>query len=97
MGISLYLIWISKTKNKSKALKVFYIQLGLNTLWSIIFFGFKAIGLAYVEIIFLWIFIFLSIKEFRKISKPASNLLFPYLAWVSFASLLNLSLWILNP
>lgn len=96
MGISLYLVWTSKVESKQQALKYFFVQLGLNAMWSIIFFGLKKPGLAFFEIIALWIAIYLTIKAFQKISKVASYLLYPYLAWVSFASILNLSIWILN-
>ncbi len=98
MGISLYLILIAKTKNRSKQkpLTLFAIQLALNTLWSIIFFGLKSPELAMVEIFLLWVSIFLTIKYFHPFSKPASYLLYPYLAWVSFATILNISISILN-
>lgn len=96
MGISLYLVWVSKTKSKQYAVRLFFIQLVLNAIWSIIFFGLKSPGLAFLEIIALWITIVLTIKAFRKISTPASYLLYPYVAWASFASILNFSIWILN-
>ena len=96
MGISLYLVWTSKAKSRQYAVKLFFVQLGLNALWSIIFFGLKSPGLALIEIIALWVAIFLTVKAFLKISKVASYLLYPYLAWVSFASILNFSIWILN-
>lgn len=96
MGISLYLVWISKGKLKQNALNLFFVQLGLNALWSIIFFGMKNPTLALVDIVALWIVIFLTIKSFTKISKLAGNLLIPYLLWVSFASVLNLAIVLLN-
>lgn len=91
MGISLYLIWA-----KSKVPSVFWIQLILNASWSIIFFGMKNPGLALVDIVALWVSIVLTIKVFDKINKLSSYLLYPYLLWVSFASILNLSIWVLN-
>ncbi|MBI4080622.1 MAG: tryptophan-rich sensory protein [Candidatus Levybacteria bacterium] len=98
MGISLYLVWNSKnTKEKKVGLKYFYIQLVLNALWSIVFFGFKSPPLALIEILTLWIMIFLTIRSFLKINKNAAYLLFPYIAWVSFATILNLFIVILNP
>lgn len=96
MGISLYLVWTSKNKSKQQAVNLFLIQLGLNAIWSIIFFGLKNPGLAFIEIIALWVAIFLTIRTFQKVSKIASYLLYPYLVWVSFASVLNLSILILN-
>lgn len=92
MGISLYLVWV-----KIKVPTIFWIQLVLNTLWSIIFFGLKNPALALIEVIFLWITIFLTIRAFSNINKLARNLLIPYLIWVSFASFLNLAIVILNP
>lgn len=91
MGISLYLVWI-----KRRIPAVFWTQLLLNAIWSIIFFGMKNPLLAFVEIIILWLAIFLTIKSFYKINRLAGNLLIPYLLWVSFASILNLAIVILN-
>lgn len=98
MGIALYLVWkqgINK-KDVKNALYIFGVQLILNVLWSIIFFGLENPGAAFIEIISLWISILLSIIYFYKISKPASYLLIPYIAWVSFASYLNFMIWGLN-
>lgn len=92
MGISLYLVW-----QKGKVPFIFWIQLILNTVWSIVFFGMKNPALALVDIIALWIIIILTIKSFYKISKTAGYLLIPYLLWVSFAAILNLAIVILNP
>lgn len=92
MGISLYLIW----KGKRKPLKWFWIQLGLNSLWSVIFFGLHQPLLALGEIGLLWMSIFLTIREFKRVDKRAALLLLPYLAWVSFATVLNFSLVVLN-
>ena len=96
MGISLYLVWVAKKKGKEKAMQLFLIQLALNFFWSIIFFGLHSPEVAFVEIIAMWIFIYLTIKAFSGISKTAAYLLYPYLAWVSFATILNLSIVLLN-
>lgn len=97
IGISFYLILISTNKKqKPLATSLFLIQLTLNTLWSIIFFGAHALGFAFLEIIMLWMAILATIYQFQKINKNAAWLLLPYLLWVSFASLLNFSLWQLN-
>lgn len=98
MGVSLYLVWNSKAKvkEKKKVFWIFGIQLVLNLLWSLIFFGAHMIPFAFFEIILLWISIILNIIFAYKISKPAGYLLVPYLLWVSFASVLNFSLMILN-
>jgi benzodiazapine receptor len=94
MGISLYLVW--QKKNNQAAIKIFLAQLILNSLWSIIFFGLRQPFWAFIEIIFLWSLILLTIFRFQKISKIASLLLIPYLLWVSFASFLNFYIFKLN-
>lgn len=91
MGISLYLVW-----TKRRVPLIFWAQLILNAIWSIIFFGFKNPTLALADIIALWIAIILTIKAFYKINKLAGQLLIPYLLWVSFATILNLAIVILN-
>ena len=92
MGVSLYLVW-GKKKTKSKW---FWIQLLLNFLWSVIFFGFKNPTIAFIVIILLLTSIFLTIKTFTKVNIVSAYLLYPYLVWVSFALILNLSIVILN-
>ena len=98
MGVALYLVWMkgSKKKENRQALTIFTIQLILNTLWSIVFFGGRSILGGLVVIAALWFFIVLTIVTFWKISKTAGLLLLPYLAWVSFAAMLNIALWKLN-
>jgi len=98
MGIAAFLIWRMgwERKEVKMALGVFGIQLFLNAIWSIIFFGLQNPGWALVNIIFLWLAIVWTIAVFYKISKPATYLLVPYLLWVSFASYLNYSIWALN-
>jgi translocator protein len=98
MGISAYLVWQKgfERKDVKRALWVYGIQLVLNFLWSMIFFSLHNIGGAFIEIILLWIFIALNIYMFYKISKSAAYLLVPYILWVSFAAVLNYSIWALN-
>ncbi len=98
MGFSFYLVWTTKDKHKAKRKAIYFylIQLVLNSLWSIIFFGLKSPILAFIEIIILWIMIFFTIKSFILVSKHATYLLYPYLAWVSIALILNLSIVLLN-
>ena len=97
MGIAFYLVW-SKTnfKGYQTALIFFVVQLVLNALWSILFFGLKQPLYALLEIIVLWVAILLTLIPFYKIDKTAGLLLIPYLAWVTFAAILNLSIVILN-
>jgi tryptophan-rich sensory protein len=99
MGISLYLVWKQGIKEREVKTGVFLfgLQLGLNTLWSLLFFGLKSPYYAFLEILILWAAILLTIIQFWKISKSASLLLIPYILWVSFAALLNYQIWVLNP
>ncbi len=103
MGIAAWLVWKQwdqgnpSTKLKVKiALAIFGLQLFLNAIWSIIFFGLQNPGWALIDIAALWLAIVWTMVVFYKISKPACYLLVPYLLWVSFASYLNYSIWVLN-
>ncbi len=98
MGISLFLVWTHSNRDtqRRKALSIFFIQLFLNAIWSPIFFGLHAPLAAFIVIMLLWLSIVFTIVIFWKISRTAAMLLVPYLAWVSFASLLNFSIWQLN-
>jgi translocator protein len=99
MGVAGGLIWHQIDSNREvvkKALVFFGIQLLLNALWSYLFFGLHNPMLALVEIILLWLLIYETYLKFVKIDKVAGYLLLPYLAWVSFAMVLNGSIWWLN-
>ena len=98
MGVSLALIWQKGIKKRTvrDAMFLFGIQLLLNALWSPVFFGAKNLFLALIIIVLMWIFILKTILAFAKIDKTASYLLYPYIAWVSFATILNFSVWFLN-
>lgn len=98
MGIAAFLVWRKGWEQKEVriALFIFGIQLILNALWSIIFFGLHNPAWALVNIIGLWLAIVGAIVAFHKISRPAAYLLIPYIFWVSFAAYLNYSIWILN-
>ena len=97
MGISCFLIWkLPATEQRNKALGLFIIQFVLNFCWSFIFFGMHELGWALIEMGILWIAILLTIIQFSKLSKTAAWLLVPYIAWVSFALLLNAAIWKLN-
>jgi benzodiazapine receptor len=98
MGISAYLVYAKRLKRNKvrKALAVFAGQLLLNTLWSVVFFGAHMILGAAVIIIVLWGMIVATIWLFSRISKAAAYLLVPYILWVSFAAVLNISLYVLN-
>jgi tryptophan-rich sensory protein len=97
MGIALWLVWKKpSTTDRNWAIGIFMIQFVLNFLWSIIFFKYHLLGWALLEILLMWIFILLTILFFWQHSKPASILLFPYLFWVSFATILNAAIFRLN-
>lgn len=98
MGISLYRIWTKGTKKKEvrDALKLFAVHLVFNATWSIVFFGMHNIPLSLVNIIVLWALIVMVMIKFYKIDKKASWILLPYLAWVSFAAILNYNIFLLN-
>lgn len=98
MGISLFLVWKKGVDRKEvrQGLKLFFLQLIFNILWSFFFFYLQSPRLAFLEIIALLIFIVALIMHFYKIDRRAAWLLFPYLAWVSFAAFLNYTIWQLN-
>jgi translocator protein len=97
MGVSLYIVWVARSKaSKRAAFTIFSAQLALNTLWSIVFFGMQQLWLAVVVIAALWLLIIATMWRFWKFSHVATYLLIPYLVWVTFASVLNISIAILN-
>jgi translocator protein len=96
MGIAFYLVWTSKDFTRQAAV-LFGTQLFLNFLWSILFFGLQSPQMAFAGIVVLWIAIALTMHEFYGIKKKAAYLLIPYILWVSFAAVLNYSIWMLNP
>jgi tryptophan-rich sensory protein len=99
MGIAAFLIWRQGLEQKEvkTALIIFLVQLVLNALWSVIFFGLQSPLYGMVVILALWVAILLTILRFFKLSTAAGALLLPYILWVSFAAVLNISIWILNP
>lgn len=98
MGYAFYRIWVSKggSEMKNWAIVLFVVQLVLNFFWSFIFFKQHNLGWAFVEIIAMWLAILCTIIAFSKIDKPAAWLLVPYISWVSFATILNYTIWQLN-
>jgi translocator protein len=98
MGIALFLVWRKGVQQKSVqiALGLFGAQLILNVLWSLVFFGLRAPFAGFVEIVILWFAILATFWTFINISFISGLLLLPYLLWVSFALILNFSLWRLN-
>jgi len=98
MGIALFLVWRKGLERKDVkfAIIIFVVQLVLNVLWSVVFFGMHSIFSGFILILILWIAIFANIIAFYVISKPAGLILIPYLIWVSIASYLNYSVYLLN-
>lgn len=97
MGISLYLVWTTASpKLRKQPVILFLVHLVFNGLWSIVFFAMHNPGLAFLNIIILWGMILALIIKFYPIRKSAAYLLIPYLLWVSFATVLNFSIWQLN-
>lgn len=91
MAVAMYLVW-----QKKGTLKLFLIHLVVNAGWSVVFFGLRSIPGGMVVIIILWGLIVAVIRQFYRIDRRAAYLLLPYLVWVSFASILNFSLLVLN-
>lgn len=88
--------FLSGKWQKANIIIIFVLQLVLNVLWSIIFFGMHFPGLAFFELLMLWFSIIFLIVNFYRVSRAAAVLLLPYILWVSFAGILNLFIWILN-
>jgi tryptophan-rich sensory protein len=97
MGISLYLIHRQTSSPlRTKAIIIFGVQLILNFVWSFLFFKYRLLGIAFIEIILIWVSIVFMINSFYSVNKKAAYLQILYLVWVSFATLLNGSIWFLN-
>jgi benzodiazapine receptor len=98
MAVSASIIWRREGWSRAGliALGIFGVQLVLNVAWSGLFFAMHRPGLAFVDIVLLWIAIAATIARFAPISRQAAILLAPYLAWVSYAAALNLEIWRLN-
>jgi tryptophan-rich sensory protein len=99
MGVAAFLIWRKGLEQKEvrAALVIFLVQLVLNALWSVVFFGLQSPLYGVVVILALWVVILLTILSFFKLSTAAGALLLPYILWVSFAAVLNVSILVLNP
>jgi tryptophan-rich sensory protein len=97
MRVAAWLVWQQGGfQAAAKPLSLFAAQMALNVAWSWIFFGLHQPGWAFVEIVVLWLAILVTTVAFFRYSKIAGWLLVPYLAWVSFASLLNFTIWRMN-
>lgn len=98
MGIAAWLVWRRAGFRKARAaLTLFLVQLGLNALWSWLFFGWHRGALAFADILLLGALIVATLIAFWRVRPLAGALLVPYLLWVAFAAALNYSVWQLNP
>ena len=96
MSISYYIVSNSNSAYKDEAKTAYILQLIINSLWSLIFFGFEAYLLAFIWIIILLISVFVMIAYFYKVNKTAAYLQIPYILWIIFAGYLNLGIYFLN-
>ena len=98
MAVSAWIVWRThRFAGARKALVLFIIQLGANAAWSWLFFTWRRGDLAFAEILILWSLIVATVVSFRRLSAIAAYLLYPYLAWTTFASALTFAVWRLNP
>jgi translocator protein len=98
MAVAAWLVWKrGGFAGQRRPLALFITQLTLNAAWTPLFFGLHRPGLAFAEILLLWLAILATLVSFLRVNKLAGWLLAPYLAWVTFASVLNFTLWRLNP
>ena len=96
MGFAAYIIENTTSARKPRALTLYYLQLFFNFVWSFIFFSAGNYLFAFIWIIILWVLIIATILEFKLIKARAAYLLIPYLIWVTFAAVLNFSVYLLN-
>ena len=94
MAIAIWKVWINSFD--VKILKIYFLHLLFNSIWSIIFFGFHLIGLALVNLIIILVFIIYLTREYFKRDKISFYLMIPYLSWSSYALILNISIFLLN-
>ena len=97
MGIGAARIFTApRSMSRTRALRVFFLQLVFNFFWSVLFFNLQNYGLALLWLAVLWVLVLWMILVFRKVDPPAAVMQIPYFLWVSFAALLNYGVWTLN-
>ena len=98
MGVSLYIVWKDELKSKTRNVffVVFAIQLILNALWSLLFFGLRSPLLGLIDILILDVMLVVTIFYAKRVSKYAAMLLIPYMVWIIIASVLNYAIMVLN-
>lgn len=98
MAVAAWRVWrIADRQTARGPLTLFALQLALNLGWSVVFFGLQKIGAAVATIIVLDVAILVTMLSFRTVDRLAALLMAPYLAWVLFATILNIATWRLNP
>jgi benzodiazapine receptor len=98
MAVAAWLVWREDGfRARARPLGLFLLQLTLNAAWSPLFFGLKSPALAFVVIVLLWLAILATLQAFWRANRISGALLLPYLGWVTFAAVLNFTLWRLNP
>lgn len=97
MGVAAWLVWVERGFERAAGpLGLFLVQLIPNAAWSWLFFGLERMGIAFADIVLLWLLIIATIAAFWRVHRLAALLLVPYLLWVTYAAALNLSLWQMN-
>lgn len=97
MALAAWLVWLRRAEHEvMPVLSAYFFQLMLNASWSLIFFGLHEPGWAFGEIVVLWLAIALTLRAFGRVSRTAGWLFVPYLLWVTFAAVLNFTIWRLN-
>lgn len=98
MGYASYRVYTSGAEQTliRQTLVLYGAQLAINFLWPLVFFGLNWYLVAFILLILLWVLIFLTMRAFAKIDETASDLLLPYILWVTFAGYLNLGVFLLN-
>ena len=97
MSLAAWRVWeVSPSQLRTVGLMLFLVQLGLNFIWSLIFFRYHAIGVAFAEVLLLWVAIGATTLVFSRVAPIAAWMMAPYWAWVSFASILNWAFWRVN-
>ena len=95
MAVAAWLVWRTGDQVRP-ALILFFVQLALNLAWTLLFFAARSPGLALIEVVFLWLGVLFTMLAFFARSRVAGWLFVPYLAWVSFAAVLNAAIWMMN-
>ncbi|MDG5817991.1 TspO/MBR family protein [Natronococcus sp. A-GB7] len=96
LGVALWLVWRSDSDGRRLALGLFVVQMAVNVSWTPAFFSLEQLLVAFGIIVTLWVLVVATIVAFRRVDRRAAALLVPYLAWITFAAVLNFEIWRLN-